>query len=102
MELDICCGEALALQQPFERVRVQKFEGRYDHIGGEMLTIVAYADASHPGASSSFDAGDRIFHDNAPLGRCANPRSRGQVHLGIWFASVHIVSRDDTLKDRGR
>jgi hypothetical protein len=86
-------------QQFFERVRFQKIEGLYDNISRQLLTVATYSDASHPGTARSFDTGNSVFYNDAPLRRYSDASSGGQIHLGIWFASVYIFSGNDGLKN---
>jgi hypothetical protein len=64
-----------------------------------MLTVAAYSDAFHPGATRSFDTGNSVFYNDAPLRRYSEASSGGQIHLGIWFASVYVFRGNDSLKN---
>ena len=62
------CG--LALEQPFEGEPIEEIEGTHDNISRQVLTIVAYPDTLHPRTTCSFDAGNRVLHDNTPAPIC--------------------------------
>src|SRR5215469_4118632 len=67
-----------------------------------MFAVATYPDAPHTRAVCSFEAGGGVFDDNASLGRCADPRSRSQIHFGIRLPLVNVIGRDDSLKIAGR
>src|SRR5437899_3164988 len=87
--------------QFFESVRLQKVEGLHDNIGGQIRTVAAHPDASHPSTTYSFDTGNSVFYNDALLGRCSDASSGGQIHLRIWFSSVYIFRGNDGPKNMG-
>src|SRR6266851_165092 len=88
--------------QFFESVRLQKVEGLHDNISGQMLTVATYSNAFHPRSTCSLDARECVFYNDALLGRYSDASSGGQIHFGIWFASVYIFRGSDGLKNMGR
>ena len=68
MQLPVLGETTTALQQCIESVRIQEIERLDDNVSGQPFTIVTYPDAPHAGAACSFDTGDGVFHNNAPVG----------------------------------
>jgi hypothetical protein len=60
--------QLLPLQKSFEGAWIQEIKRLHDYIGGEMLPVSTYADASHPCAACSFDPGDGVFYNNGSIG----------------------------------
>src|SRR5258708_2423069 len=67
--------------QFFESIRLQKIEGLHDNISGQMFTVAAYSDASHPRSTCSLDARSCVFYNSTALGRYSDASSGGQIHL---------------------
>src|SRR5271167_5279685 len=67
-----------------------------------MVAGVTYPDAAHTGTACPFDASSGVFHNDAPLWRHANARSRSQIHGRIRVSFGHILGGYDTLKTMGR
>src|SRR5437870_12520104 len=67
-----------ALQQHFERIRLQKLKRLHDNISGQVGTVVAHPDASHTSTACSLYAGHGIVQYNAPVGRHSHATSSDQ------------------------
>src|SRR5271156_1903205 len=88
-------------QQHVKRVRSEEIERTDDHISSQILAVVTYPDTLHTRPACSFDACGSVFYNYAPIGRYADPRSRGQINLRIRFTSDHVFSGHDAPKKAG-
>src|ERR1035437_7057753 len=98
MRLPVVGGTATFEQERFESVRIQQIKGSNNHIGGQLLTVGTYADAPHAGIARSFDAGNGVFDNDAPVRGCTDPRRRCEIDFWIRFAPVDIFRGDDALE----
>ncbi len=70
----------------------------HHHICPQKLGILAYADAFHAGGGGGFDAGQRVFYNDAMLGRDTQFDGSDEKHFRVRLATVYIVSGHDGLK----
>src|SRR5262249_50323115 len=71
IETDLCVrySRTAVQQQSIEGIRIQKIERAHHNIGRQMLAIVTYADAAHPGREGTLNTCDGIFNNNAAIAR---------------------------------
>jgi hypothetical protein len=60
------------VEQAIESIRFQEFKRLNTHISVKVLTVVTHPYAPHARPTRSLDSGDRVFYDNAPVGRNAD------------------------------